>query len=132
MWDTTGTHGMIAGTTLHGRTTFGWHESGAYLVMRSEIHEDVGVPAGTGILGSDPDHGTYGFAYYDERGVSRLYSAAVDGRVVTWWRDAPGFAQRTTLTIAADGRTMTGRGELCRDGSTWEQDLDLTYTRVDG
>jgi hypothetical protein len=26
---------------------------------------------------------------------------------------------------------MDGKGELCRDGSTWQPDLDLTYTRAE-
>jgi hypothetical protein len=52
--------------------------------------------------------------------------------VLRWWRDAPDFRQRYSLTVAPDGRSMASSGELCRDGSTWEQDLALTYTRVEG
>jgi len=50
--------------------------------------------------------------------------------VLQWWRNAPGFSQRSTLTIVDDGLTIIGKGELSKDGVSWEQDLDLTYTRV--
>ena len=69
--------------------------------------------------------------YFDERGVSRRYEARLRDGVWEWWRDAPGFAQRFTGTIAADGRTIVGRGEMARDGAPWEPDLQLTYTRAD-
>jgi hypothetical protein len=130
-WDSEGTHGMIAGTTLHGRTSFEWLEPGGLVLMRSVIHEDVGVPAGVAVIGSDDQLGTYSMVYYDARGVSRIQGVSVDGDVLKWWRDAPDFAQRYSLTFAPDGRTMVGRGELSRDGVTWQQDLDLTYTRVE-
>ena len=69
--------------------------------------------------------------YFDERGVSRRYEVAVRDNVLKWWRNAPGFSQRFTCTLAADGRTMLGEGELSRDGSSWERDLALTYTRAE-
>jgi hypothetical protein len=103
---------------------------GGLIRMDSRIHEDVGVPVGVAIIGSDDVLGTYVMVYFDARGVSRIQQVSVEGNVLRWWRDAPGFSQRYSLTIAEDGRTMVGKGELCTDGSTWEQDLDLTYTRV--
>jgi hypothetical protein len=30
--------------------------------------------------------------------------------------------------IAEDGRTIGRKGELSKDGATWERDLELTYT----
>lgn len=36
-WDTEGTHPLVPGTLLQGRTSFSWHEGGAFLIMRSEI-----------------------------------------------------------------------------------------------
>jgi hypothetical protein len=41
------------------------------------------------------------------------------------------FAQRFTGTLSDDGRTIRGRWELAHDGSTWEHDFDLVYTRVE-
>jgi hypothetical protein len=68
--------------------------------------------------------------YFDERGVSRKYDVVVSGNAIRWWRDAPSFSQRYTWTIEDGGRVIKGKGELSRDGSTWEDDLQLTYTRI--
>jgi hypothetical protein len=46
------------------------------------------------------------------------------------WRDAPGFFQRFTGTFSDDGTRITGRCEASEDGSTWEPDFDVTYTKV--
>jgi hypothetical protein len=69
--------------------------------------------------------------YFDERGVSRRFEVTLRDHVWKWCRNAPGFSQRVTVTIAADGRTMVSRGELSRDDANWEPDLELTYTRLD-
>jgi hypothetical protein len=131
VWDTEGTHGMIPDTILHGRTSFEWLEPGGLVRVRSSIRERVGIPDGVAVIGSDDESKAYTMAYHDERGVSRIYRFGVEDGGFRWWRNAPSFSQRYTLTIAEDGRTMTGRGELSWDGSAWEQDLDLTYTRVE-
>lgn len=128
-WDTVGAHPLIPDTTLHGRTSFEWLEGGAFLIMHSEIDEP-GIPTGIAIFGSDDASEAYFMLYFDERGVSRKYSATLDNNVFKWWRDAPGFSQRFTGTIVDGGNTMIGKGELSKDGSSWEKDLELTYTRV--
>jgi hypothetical protein len=46
------------------------------------------------------------------------------------WRKAPEFFQRMTGTISADRNTITVHEELSKDGSIWEQDLDLVYKRI--
>lgn len=129
-WDTTGAHGLIPDTVLHGRASFDRLEPGGFLRLRSSIHEDVGIPAGVAVLGGDGNSGRYVLLHHDERGVTRVYDAALEGRVLRWWRDAPDFAQRYSLAVSPDGQSMIGRGELCRDGASWDQDLDLTYTRT--
>jgi hypothetical protein len=97
-------------------------------MMHSEIDEP-GIPSGIAIFGSDDDLGEYFMLYFDERSVSRRYDVSLRDNVLQWWRNAPGFSQRYTLTILADG-TMIGKGELSKDGSSWEKDLDLTYRRL--
>ncbi len=52
------------------------------------------------------------------------------GKVWKWWRNVPAFSQRFTGTIVDGGRTIIGKGELSKDGSSWEKDLELTYKRV--
>jgi len=99
------------------------------LIMHSEIQEP-GIPSGVAIFGSDDSAGEYFMLYFDERGVSRKYGVTLSNNTWNWWRNAPGFSQRFTGTIADDGRTIVGRGELSKDGVTWEGDLALTYTRA--
>jgi hypothetical protein len=128
-WTTVGTHGLVPGTIYHGRTSFAWLEGGAFLIMHSEIDEPD-IPSGIAIFGSDDALGEYFMLYFDERGVSRRHDVSLHDNVLKWWRTAPGFSQRNTLTIENGGRTMVGKGELSKDGVSWEKDLDLTYTRV--
>ncbi len=40
------------------------------------------------------------------------------------------FSQRFTGTFSDDGNTIDSRWEICHDGSTWQLDFDLTYTRA--
>ena len=129
-WNTVGTHPLVPGTTFHGRTSFEWIEGGAFLIMHSEIDEPQ-IPSGIAIFGTDDTTGECSMLYFDERGVSRRYEVSIKGNVWRWWRNAPGFSQRFVGTIAADGRTIDGRGELSRDGTKWEGDLQLIYTRTD-
>ena|SRR5438093_6500818 len=128
-WTTLGSHPMLPGMTFHGRTSFDWFEGGAFLIMRSEIDEPE-IPNGIAIFGSDDAQETHHMLYFDDRGVSRLYEVSLRDDIFKWWRDAPGFAQRFDIRIVEDGTTMIGEGEFCRDGSLWEKDLALRYTRV--
>jgi hypothetical protein len=46
-----------------------------------------------------------------------------------FWRDAPGFLQQFAGTLGDRGDTISGLS-LSRDGSTWDDDLEITYRRV--
>jgi hypothetical protein len=129
-WRTTGTHPLAPGTTFHGRTSFAWHEGGAFVVMRSEIDEPE-VPSGVALIGSDDAAGTVTMLYFDERGVSRRYTVEVGDGEIAWHRDEAGFAQRMVLRPAGDGSRIDARGTMSRDGGPWEDDLQLTYERID-
>jgi len=135
-WNTAGTHGLVQDTVLHGHTSFEWLENGAFLLMRSEI-EDPRFPSAIAIFGSDDseDSGDAEAKYYmltfDERGVSRKYDVTLHNNIWKWWRSAPGFSQRYEGIIGDGGNTIITKGELSKDGSSWEKDLDLTYKRVE-
>jgi hypothetical protein len=45
------------------------------------------------------------------------------------WRDAPGFSQRFSGTFEDDGDTIVGLWNLSRDGTTWDEDLQITFRR---
>lgn len=128
-WTTVGAHPLLPGVQLHGRASFAWLDRGAFLMMRTEIDEP-GIPSGIAIIGSDDATGEQSMLYFDERGVSRRYAVALRDDGWQWWREAPDFSQRFTATISGDGRSIIARGELSRDGFTWEMDLELTYTRT--
>ena len=128
-WKTEGSHSMMPGVRLHGRTIFEWHEGGAFLCVRSEIDEP-GIPSAIALIGSDNDAESFTMLYFDERAVSRRFEVTMDGAVVQWWRSAPGFSQRYVLTLATDGETLRGVSSLSRDDVSWEQDLEMSYTRV--
>ncbi len=67
---------------------------------------------------------------FDDRGISRKYNLNLSGSKMEWRRDAPGFYQRYEAVITDSGSTIIGKGGLSKDGSAWEKDLDLTYTRA--
>ena len=130
-WRTTGTHPLVPGTTFHGRTSFEWHEGGAFLRMRSEIEEPE-IPSGVAIIGSDDAAGTFTMMYFDERDISRRYAVEVADGEVSWHRDEVAFAQRMVFRFASDGSRLEAHGTMSRDGGPWEDDLRLTYERVIG
>lgn len=127
-WETVGHHPYLPDIVLHGRASFAWIDDGAFLMLRSENDEGK-IPAGIAIIGSD-DAASYLFMlYFDERKVSRKYDVSFQDGVLRWWRDDPSFSQRYTCT-ATGSDTMVAKGEMRRDGTTWEKDLELTYKRV--
>src|SRR5215218_5475254 len=82
-WRTTGTHPLVPGTTFHGRTSFAWHEGGAFVLMRSEIDEPE-IPSGVAVIGSDHPAGTSTMIYFDERNTSRRYTVEIGEGEVSW------------------------------------------------
>ena len=129
-WTTVGAHLMLPGKTFHGRATFTWLESGAFLLFQSHIDEPE-IPDGVAILGTDdamPD--AVAMLYFDVRNVSREYRWTISDNVWTWSRDEPSLSQRMVLTIAEDGQSIQAKGQMSQNGQPWESDLQLTYTRV--
>ena len=69
--------------------------------------------------------------YLDSRGVSRIYQMTLSADIWTIWREFPGFSQRFNGMFSDDNHVITARWDKSSDGSNWEHDFDLTYTRVD-
>lgn len=128
-WKAAGTHPEVPNTILQGHSSFEWIEGGAFLLWNSAIDYE-GFPKGIAIFGSDDATGEYVMLYFDERKVSRKYEVSFHENILKWWRNSPGFSQRYTWTLAGDGNSIVGKGELSKDGTNWEKDLDLTYTRI--
>jgi hypothetical protein len=126
-WDTVGTHPAFA-SAVHGHSSFEWLVEGALLVWHFDW-ERPGPPSAISVIGHDDTTKTSTMLYSDERGVARIYQMTLEDGVWKMWRESPGFSQRMTGTFADGGNTITVHGELSRDGSKWEQDLDVKYTR---
>ncbi|HEY0734063.1 MAG TPA: hypothetical protein VGD69_04090 [Herpetosiphonaceae bacterium] len=113
-----------------GRTVWAWLEGGAFLIEHSDA-EQPEFPAGTTVISGDDTLGTYCMLQSDSRGISRIYQMRLDDGIWQLWRDEPGFLQRFTGTFSDDGRSISGRHERSDDGSQWETEFDIKYTRID-
>lgn len=126
-WRTTGTHPMVQGETLQGRTSFAWHEDGAFLIMRSAVDHPK-FPSGVAIIGSDDVAGTFAMLYFDERGTSRLLEVSVGEQRVTWRRETPEFSQTVTIIAEAEDR-LVSTGKMSEKGGAWGDDLSQVFKR---
>ena len=117
------------------RVPFKWLPGERFLIQRWEIPIPE-APDGIAIIGPDPEiSGNYLQHYFDSRGVARVYKMSFENGVWKLWRDEADvspldFSQRYTGTFSDDGKTIAGAWEICHDGTTWEHDFDLTYTRA--
>lgn len=112
-----------------GRTVVEWLDAGPFIVLRGSV-EHPDFPTSTAIVGGDDSTETYSMLYSDSRGVTRIYEMSLSDEVWKLWRDTPGFPQRFTGTLSDDGNTITGSWERSSDGTNWELDFHLTYTKV--
>ena len=100
-------------------------ESGGFLRVRDDMFF-----ATTWIIGSDDSAADCWCLYHDTRGVRRVYRTCVADGVWKIWRDDAAFSQRFLGNIAADGQGITAEWQSSADGSKWETDFDLTYSKV--
>ena len=117
-----------------GRAVFEWALDRQFLTCRTEV--PGGPPDGLMIMGYDPGRMPYCQHYFDSRGVARVYAMNLSDGVWTLLRDSADFtpldfAQRYTGTFSADGRGIEGRWESAQDGTTWELDFHLSYSKVE-
>jgi hypothetical protein len=115
--------------TARGRASVEWLDGRFFLIQRI-TNEHPAFPRAITVMGAGAEPGTFTQRYYDSRGVERLYQMSFDGRAWRLWREAPGFWQRYTGVLAADGRTITGAWEASADGREWRHDFRLTHTRT--
>jgi hypothetical protein len=135
-------HAKLGGQTMAGgHTEFHWIEDGAFLIQ----HADADLPPGetpaewlenspfpvTTIIGLDDSSETFCYAYSDGRGVSRVYRMTLDDGVwKIWGQSGPEFFQRFTGTFGGEGKVIDARWEKSADGSEWDLDFELTYTKL--
>jgi ketosteroid isomerase-like protein len=112
-----------------GEVEFEWLGDKAFVVQRWQTAAPE-FPDGLAVIGPGAGDADFLQHYYDSRGVAREYTMSLrDGR---WrlWRDGPEFSQRFTGTFSPDGATIAGAWEMAKDGTTFEHDFDLAYTRL--
>lgn len=109
---------------------FAWLDEGAPLLVQRWHLDLPEAPDGTAVIGCDGRNGSFFQLYTDERDVQRIYAMSLADGVWKLWRDGEPFSQRFTGELSDDGGTIRGRWEIAHDGTTWETDFDLTYTRV--
>lgn len=127
-WSMAGTHPGFP-SVVQGRSSFEWLVEGALLVWHFDWERN-GPPSAISVIGHDDSVEACSMLYSDVRGVARIYQMRLEGGIWKMWRESAGFSQRMTGTFSNDGNIITVHGELSRDGSHWEQDLDVTYTRM--
>ena len=127
-WDTEALFPGNPAAAGAGRTTFEWLEGRHFLIQRVTAAQPDG-PGVIAIIGAGPD-GALAQNYFDNRGVQRIYQMSLEGGVWKLWRNAPGFCQRYTGTLSTDGTTISGPWEKSPDGTAWDHDFVLTYTRL--
>jgi hypothetical protein len=120
---------MLRGEEIRGESTFEWLDGKRFVTWRSH-YDHPQIPDAIMIVGVTD--GQLSMHYFDHRGVYRVYASSLAQTTWRYWRDAhaPDFSQRFTGIFSDDGNTIAGRGQLSRDGETWEDDLDLDYQRV--
>ena len=124
-WDTEATHPLFDGV-VSGTATFEWLEGGKFLVMRSGNDHDL-FPDAISIVGAPEAGDGLVMEYFDSRGVRRTYGIALEDEVLRIWRDAPGFDQRFSATLADD--CFEGLWQLAESPGDWKDDLHMTYRR---
>ena len=115
--------------TMTGHVSFEWLENGAFLVMYMG-NQPSGTPDAIWLISRDESTTNYLVLYYDARKVSRVYEMSFSNDIWKMWRRSPDFSQRFEGKVSEDGSTITAQWEKSGDGSSWEHDFDVTYTKA--
>lgn len=126
-WAIEATHPAYPATVVHGRASVEWLEGGHFLIQRSQT-ENPDFPDALAVIGPMTDG--LCMQYFDSRGVHRVYAVSASDGVWRMSRDAPDFSQRFTGRFSEDGDAIAGLWELSRDGSSWDDDLEINYRRL--
>jgi hypothetical protein len=124
-WATEATHPLLD-EVVPGRVTFEWLEGRRFLIQRSRNAHEL-FPDAICVIGAPEAGDGLVMEYFDSRGVHRPYGVSLDDGVLRMWRDHPGFAQRFSATLAADG--FEGEWQVAEVPGDWHDDLKVVYRR---
>lgn len=122
-------HPLAPSGIIRGRATFEWLGNRSFLIHRWEV-EHPDFPDGIAVIGRDDSGEAWVMHYFDSRGVHRVYATSFRDDQWAIWRVSPGFSQRFTGVLSADGQTISGRWEKSEDGVAWEHDFDTMYRKA--
>jgi hypothetical protein len=115
--------------TVTGLVSIKWAESGAFLVMYMG-NKPPSTPDAIWLISRDDSTPHFTVLYYDTRKVSRVYEMSFSDDVWKMWRNSQDFSQRFEGKLSADSNTIKAHWDKSSDGTTWEHDFDVTYTKV--
>jgi len=115
--------------TVTGHIAVEWLEDGAFLVIYMG-NKPPNTPDAIWLISRDESTTNYTVLYYDTRKVSRVYEMSFAEGVWKMWRTSPRFSQRFEGKLSGDGNLITAHWEKSSDGSIWEHDFDVTYTKA--
>jgi hypothetical protein len=124
-WATEATHPSVD-AVVPGTVTFEWLEGRRFVVQRSSNDHEL-FPDAISVIGHPESGDGLVMEYFDSRGVRRTYGISLDDGVLRSWRDAPGFDQRYSATLAPDA--FEGQSQLAKTPGDWQDDLKVTYRR---
>jgi hypothetical protein len=130
-WRFSGDFGPGAIST--GTATFEWLPGHRFILMRWTF-DGGDLPDGVAMIGADAAGEGHLLHVFDSRGIARVYWMDFEYGRVSLERTVGDFsplvvAQRFHGAFSADGERIEGTWEQSHDGSEWERDLAITFTR---
>ena len=123
-------HRIVGGPqTVQGHATFEWAKD-RYFVVHSTRGDSPDAPYSHWMIGRDDASGVFAAFYADSRGQSRIYEMSLAGSVWKMWRTANGLSQRFTGVISHDYLTIEGLWESSKDGTAWDTEFAIDYTKA--
>ena len=138
--------GHVVGTPqvpVTGTDVYEWAPGGFFLVHHVDVTVGDRSVRAIEIIGErDPDSGAFIARAYDNDGNVTLMPppstrtgsgrSPVGGRCPSGPAGAADATEavRSTLTVSADGTSMTARWERSDDGLVWEPWMNMTFTRL--
>jgi len=124
-WATRATHPMID-VVVPGSIEYEWLEGGRFLIQRTSNEHEL-FPDAISVIGAPEDGDGLVMEYFDSRGVRRTYGISLEDGILRTWRDALGFDQRFSATLARD--EFEGQWQVAETPGEWKDDLKVRYRR---